>query len=56
MSGKDQTACPKCSFLSGDDWRQCGNDCPMEGSPHYSEQTQEAFRQLPNEVLEAHAQ
>lgn len=27
--------CPKCSAISGDDWRQCRGSCPMTGSPHY---------------------
>jgi hypothetical protein len=28
--------CPKCNKISGDDWKQCGTSCPMEGSPFYS--------------------
>lgn len=27
--------CPKCGHTSGDDWRQCGDSCPMPMSPHY---------------------
>lgn len=30
-----QRYCPKCGHLSGDDWSQCGNSCPMEMSPYY---------------------
>ncbi len=27
--------CPKCKAKSGDDWSQCGGDCPMPMSPHH---------------------
>ena len=27
--------CPKCKITSGDDWSQCGDDCPMPMSPYY---------------------
>lgn len=27
--------CPKCKCSSGDDWTQCGGDCPLPMSPHY---------------------
>lgn len=34
--------CPKCKKTSGDDWSQCGKNCPMPMSPHYKD---------PNQVL-----
>lgn len=27
--------CPKCKAFSGDDWTQCGNNCPMPMSPFF---------------------
>lgn len=30
------TVCPKCAATSGDDWSQCGGDCPMPMSPHFA--------------------
>lgn len=27
--------CPKCKMHSGDDWKQCKGECPMNMSPHY---------------------
>lgn len=27
--------CPKCGAASGDDWSQCGGECPLPGTPHY---------------------
>lgn len=32
---KNPTVCPKCGYISGDDWRQCRGSCPMEQSPHF---------------------
>jgi len=32
---KRDIQCPKCGYLSGDDWSQCKGECPMIGSPHY---------------------
>lgn len=29
--------CPKCKAISGDDWSQCQGVCPMDGSPHFSQ-------------------
>lgn len=29
--------CPKCKAVSGDAWWQCGDACPVTGSPHFSE-------------------
>ena len=26
------TPCPKCGAWSGDDWSQCGSDCPVRGA------------------------
>lgn len=31
----DIITCPKCNYTSGDDWSQCGEYCPMEGSPKH---------------------
>lgn len=31
----DLFRCPKCSFATGDDWKQCGGSCPMKDSPYY---------------------
>jgi hypothetical protein len=28
--------CIKCRHISGDDWIQCGNECPMPHSPVYN--------------------
>jgi hypothetical protein len=28
--------CPKCGAYSGNDWSQCGGECPMQMSPYYS--------------------
>jgi Zn finger protein HypA/HybF involved in hydrogenase expression len=28
--------CPKCKATSGNDWSQCGTDCPMPMSPAYA--------------------
>jgi hypothetical protein len=28
-------ACPKCGETSGNDWSQCGYECPMPQSPYY---------------------
>lgn len=33
---RDPPQRPKCGKLSGDDWKQCGGECPMPGSPHYT--------------------
>jgi hypothetical protein len=35
LAPRGVTTCPKCHFTSGDDWKQCGGQCPMPGSPHY---------------------
>lgn len=38
MSKKEpESHCPKCKAISGDDWSQCGESCPMPMSPHYKE-------------------
>lgn len=29
--------CPKCHYISGDDWEQCKKKCPMIMSPYYLE-------------------
>lgn len=37
MKLENRMQCPKCKAYSGDDWSQCGEKCPMLGSPHYDE-------------------
>jgi len=27
--------CPKCKWVSGNNWSQCQDSCPLEMSPHY---------------------
>lgn len=40
----DQTiSCPKCGAISGDDWSQCGDGCPMPGSPVHSPEMASLF-------------
>lgn len=38
--------CPKCKYTSGNDWKQCGGACPVQGSPNYSENTFLAYDEL----------
>jgi len=39
--------CPKCKWVSGDDWKQCEGKCPMPGSPHYDDLIAHAFQLIP---------
>lgn len=39
--------CPKCKYISGDDWRQCEGKCPMPCSPHFDEGTAQVFNKVP---------
>lgn len=42
------TACPKCGCHSGDNWRQCKGNCPIEVSPHFNPITESIYRSLEN--------
>jgi hypothetical protein len=35
--------CRKCEKFSGDDWSQCGDACPTEGSPHFKAWAEEIY-------------
>lgn len=39
-------SCPKCRAISGDDWSQCNDKCPVKGSPHFDEETFKQFGPL----------
>lgn len=46
--------CPKCGALSGDDWSQCRNDCPMPMSPHHRKQTEDRYGEEFRQKLDAY--
>lgn len=42
-----KVVCPKCKWVSGDDYAQCNGACPMPSSPHYDELVEHAFQVIP---------
>ena len=41
---RSRYACRKCGHRSGDNWSQCGGECPIAFSPHYSSKCEMAYR------------
>jgi hypothetical protein len=44
--------CPKCNWVSGDNWEQCKGACPIPESPHYDELVEHAFQVIPLKDLD----
>lgn len=50
--GRPLPYCPKCGYVSGDDWRQCGGACPLSQSPYYAPLVQFVFGSIRTPVKE----